>query len=280
VATVFHVGAAMRGGQREFEAGTVWGTRNIVDACLQHATPRLVHVSSLSVLDHAGRKPSNTVTEASTLEPHPERRGAYTQTKGIAEACVRDAIARHGLPAVILRPGQIFGPGAERSTPNGTLSLAGRWIAVGPTLRTLPLVYVDDVVDAVLLAGTSDAAVGKVFNIVDPRPVTQEQYLAACRRKLGDGLRLLRVPTWTFMLLATAVELLGAVLRRPVPLTRYRVRSLRPLENFDLTAAQTVLGWQPRVGVERGMAATFGMETTEQPPLAEGHAGNVREADA
>jgi hypothetical protein len=34
------------------------------------------------------------------------------------------------------------------------------------------------------------------------------------------------------------------------------------------------------VGVERGMAATFGMETTEQPPLAEGHAGNVREADA
>ena len=48
------------------------------------------------------------------------------------------------------------------------------------------------------------------------------------------------------MLLATAVELLGAVLRRPVPLTRYRVRSLRPLENFDLTAAQTVLGWHYR----------------------------------
>ncbi|HEY1140703.1 MAG TPA: NAD-dependent epimerase/dehydratase family protein [Lysobacter sp.] len=280
VATVFHVGAAMRGGQREFEAGTVWGTRNIVDACLQHATPRLVHVSSLSVLDHAGRKPSNAVTEASALEPHPERRGAYTQTKGIAEACVRDAITRHGLPAVILRPGQIFGPGAERSTPNGTLSIAGRWIAVGPTSRTLPLVHVDDVVDAVLLAGSSDAAVGKVFNIVDPQPVTQEQYLAACRRKLGDGLRLLRVPTWSFMLLATAVELLGAVLRRPVPLTRYRVRSLRPLENFDLTAALTVLGWQPRVGVERGMAATFGLETTEHPSLVEGHTGDIREADA
>jgi nucleoside-diphosphate-sugar epimerase len=252
----------------------------MVDACLQHATPRLVHVSSLSVLDHAGRKPSSVVTEASTLEPHPERRGAYTQTKGIAEACVRDAITRHGLPAVILRPGQIFGPGAERSTPNGTLAVAGRWIAVGPTSRTLPLVHVDDVVDAVLLAGDSDAAVGKVFNIVDPRPVTQAQYLAACRRKLGDSLRLLHVPTWSFMLLATAVELLGAVLRRPVPLTRYRVRSLRPLENFDLGAAQTVLGWQPRVGVERGMAAVFGPETTAHPSLTEAHAGDVREADA
>ena len=258
VATVYHVGAAMRGGAREFEAGTVWGTRNIVDACLAHNTPRLVHVSSLSVLDHAGRDPSCRVTEASALEPHPQRRGAYTQTKGIAEAHVRDAIARHGLPAVVLRPGQIFGLGAERSTPNGTLSIAGRWIAVGPTSRTLPLVHVDDVIDALLLAGSSEAAPGKVFNIVDPTPVTQHQYLAACRRRLGEELRLLHLPTWVFMLLATAVELLGAAARRPVPLTRYRVRSLRPLENFDLAAARDVLGWQPRTGVLRGMAATFG----------------------
>lgn len=281
VTTVFHVGAAMRGGQREFEAGTVWGTRNIVDACLQHATPKLVHVSSLSVLDHAGRKPSRSVTEASTLEPYPERRGAYTQTKGIAEACVRDAIARHALPAVILRPGQIFGPGAERGTPNGTLSLAGRWIAVGPTSRTLPLVHVDDVVDAVLLAAGNDMAVGKIFNIVDPQPVTQKQYLAACRRKLGDGLRLLHLPAWSFLLLAACVELLGAVLRRPVPLTRYRVRSLRPLENFDLTAAKDVLGWQPRLGVERGMVATFGPEgATAHPSLADSPEGGIREADA
>ncbi|HJW45979.1 MAG TPA: Gfo/Idh/MocA family oxidoreductase, partial [Lysobacter sp.] len=85
--TIYHVGAAMRGGPREFEAGTVWGTRNVVAACLKHRPRRLVHVSSLSVLDHAGRDSSRPITEQSALEPHPEWRGAYTQTKGIAEAC-------------------------------------------------------------------------------------------------------------------------------------------------------------------------------------------------
>jgi nucleoside-diphosphate-sugar epimerase len=152
---VYHVGAAMRGGPRDFEAGTVWGTRNVVAACLKHHTQRLVYVSSLSVLDHAGRDPAVMMTESSNFEPYPERRGAYTQTKLTAEAMVSDAIRDHALAAVILRPGQIVGPGAERVTPNGTLAIAGRWIAVGSASQTLPLVYVDDVVDALLLAANA-----------------------------------------------------------------------------------------------------------------------------
>ena len=161
--------------------------------------------------------------------------------------------------------------------PNGTLAIAGRWIAVGPTSRTLPLVYVDDVVDALLLAGHEDAATGKVFNIVDPDLVTQRQYLGACQRKFGSELRLRRSPAWLFLLLASGVELLGAALRRPVPLTRYRVRSLRPLENFDLTAASEVLRWQPRIGVQRGMATTFG-EATHAPAdqMPDGATSNLR----
>src|SRR5262249_8908713 len=130
--TIYHVGAAMSGSPREFESGTVWGTRNVVDACLRHATQRLVYVSSLSVLDHAGRDPLVQIHESSPLEPYPERRGSYTQTKLTAENYVRDAMLERGLPAVVIRPGQIIGPGSETVTPNGTLAIAGRWIAVGP----------------------------------------------------------------------------------------------------------------------------------------------------
>jgi nucleoside-diphosphate-sugar epimerase len=88
--------------------------------------------------------------------------------------------------------------------------------------------------------------------------VTQQDYLARCRRKLGDEVKVVRVPRWTFMLLGFGVEQLGRILRRDVPLTRYRVRSLRPLANFDTTAARTDLGWTPRTGVEKGLDATFG----------------------
>ncbi|SFN00140.1 NAD-dependent epimerase/dehydratase family protein [Dokdonella immobilis] len=255
---VYHVGAAMRGSPRDFEAGTVWGTRNVVEACTRHATRRLVYVSSMSVFDHAGRDPAATMTETSAYEPHPEWRGAYTQTKLTAERLVLEAIRDRALPAVILRPGQIFGPGAEKVTPNAVIGLAGRWVAVGDGAMSLPLVFVDDVVDALLLAAEAPAALGKVFNIVDTTVVSQQQYLQRAQRKLGDELRVVRVPTGLFMALGFGVELLGKVLRRDVPLTRYRVRSLRPLANFDTRAAREELGWTPRVGSARGLERTFG----------------------
>jgi predicted dehydrogenase/nucleoside-diphosphate-sugar epimerase len=263
---VYHVGAAMRGGPRAFEAGTVWGTRNVIDACLKHDTKRLVYVSSMSVFDHAGRNLAERMTENSTLEPHPNWRGAYTQTKLTAETAVVDAIREKGLRAVVIRPGQIFGPGAERVTPNGTIALAGRWLAIGEPTQTLPLVYVDDVVDALLLAGESDAALGHVINVVDPATTTQQNYLDRAKRKLGSELRVMRVPVKVFMGLAYGVELLGKALKRDVPLTRYRVRSLRPLSNFDLTEARTRLGWEPRVGLARGLDATFGSDVAAAAP--------------
>ncbi len=255
---VYHVGAAMRGSVRDFEAGTTWGTRNIVEACLASRPQRLVYVSSMSVFDHAGRDPKGVMTESSTLEPHPGLRGAYTQTKLAAEQRVQEAIREQGLQAVIIRPGQIFGPGAERVTPNGVIALAGRWVAIGSGAQTIPVVYLDDVVDALQQAATAPRAVGGVFNVVDTQPVAQQEYLDRVGKKLGRELKLVRVPTWIFMGLGFGVELLGKLLRREVPLTRYRVRSLRPLANFDTRAAHEALEWSPRVGVRRGMDATFG----------------------
>lgn len=255
--TVFHVGAAMRGGPRDFEAGTVWGTRNVLDACRRHTSPRLIYVSSMSVYDHAGREDGETLTEHYRFEPHPERRGAYTQTKLDAERMVSEAIGE-GLPAVILRPGQIFGPGAEAVTPNGTVALAGRWLAIGDGGTPLPLVYRDDVVDALVLAADAPRAVGGTFNIVDTASVDRDTYLQRCKARRGDALKLLHVPQWMFMAMAVGVELLGKVLKRDVPLTRYRVRSLKPLTGFDTRAAREALGWAPRTGVAKGLDITFG----------------------
>lgn len=257
VNAVYHVGAAMRGDAREFAAGTVWGTKNIVAACVKSRIGRLVYVSSLSVLDHAGRDPRVEVTERSTLEPHPELRGSYTQTKLEAERIVADAVRNDGLQAVIIRPGQIFGPGAEHVAPNGVVALAGRWIAVGPGRQTIPLVFVDDAVDALLLAARKANVVGRSFHVVDPGRWRQDRYLSSVAEGAARAPKVHRVPTAVFLCLAAGVELLGAILRRAVPLTRYRVRSLRPLANFNLDATRRDLGWEPRVGVEAGLARTF-----------------------
>lgn len=258
VETVFHVGAAMRGGREHFQAGTVWGTRNVVEACLKHRVRRLVHVSSLSVLDHAGHRPGARVTESWPLEPSPEKRGLYTQTKLEAERIVLQAVTERGLHAVILRPGQIFGPGAPSYVPSGTIALGGRWLVYGAGKFLLPLVFVEDVVDALLLASEADVEPGAIFHIVDPAPVTQREYINLCLRSPHRPTAVHYVPRPVLFALAAGVEALGLLLRRPLPLSRYRVRSLKPLSDIDCTAARAALGWQPRIGAWRGLRSTFG----------------------
>ena len=256
VDVVYHVGAAMKGWREDFEAGTVWGTRNVIDACLKHGVRRLVYVSSLGVLDHAGHVDGVPVNEASPVEPHPNLRGLYTQTKLEAERMVLAAISDRGLKAVIVRPGQIFGPGAEKITPNGVIKVAGRWILAGSGQRRLPLVYVDDVVDALLLAADEGRAVGHVVNIVDTTPVTQNEYLRHQRAALDD-MKLLKIPVPCLLIAGAGIEMLGKLLKRDLPLSRYKIRALKPLSPVDATTAEKLLGWQARVGVHEGLSRTF-----------------------
>lgn len=259
---VFHVGAAMRGWAADFQRGTVVGTRNVIDACLKHRVQRMAYVSSLSVLDHA-RPRVGRVTESWPLEPHAELRGAYTQTKLEAERMVLAAAREQSLPVFVVRPGVIFGPGMEMSSPAGSFGIFGRWIVVGNGSLPLPLVYVDDVVDALILGISSPGLEGVLVNLVDPVAVTQRDFIRTAHAA-KPAIKASYVPKPVLMAAAVGVEALGRLLKRSVPLSRYRIRSIRPLSDFDLTAAREKLGWTPRVGVTEGLRRTFIVEPKAQ----------------
>jgi predicted dehydrogenase/nucleoside-diphosphate-sugar epimerase len=257
IEVVYHVGAAMRGSREDFECATLWGTRNVVDASLKHGVSRLVYVSTLSVLDHVGHRRGTTVNESHPVEPSPEKRGFYSQYKVAAERIVSDAIEKHALPAVILRPGQIFGPAAKQAPPSGALALAGRWIVAGTGAHLLNLVYLDDAVDALLLAGHKQGILGRIFHIVDGHAVTQKEYIELYRRLVDPRVRVLYVPQSALYAAAMAMEGLARILHRASPLSRYRILSLAPISNFDGAAAREKLGWEPSVGTVEGLRRTF-----------------------
>jgi nucleoside-diphosphate-sugar epimerase len=137
---------------------------------------------------------------------------------------------------------------------------------LGSGKLVLPLVYVDDVVDALLLAAREENAVGGIFQLIDASAVTQRQYIDLCCRHAGAALRALYVPKAVFYGAAIAAEILGRVLGRSAPLTRYKLRSLPPLSPFDTGAARTKLHWFPSIGVPEGLRRTFMAATVPQAP--------------
>jgi len=170
------------------------------------------------------------------------------------------------LPAVILRPGQIFGPGAEKVPPSGTIGIAGCWLVVGSGAFPLPLVYVEDVVDALLLAAEREDVVGSIFHLVDEaEAVSQSEYLNLCRSVNGNRPRILHVPRTALYAAAVCAEVMGRLLNRKLPLSRYRLRSAVPLGPCDCSAARERLGWKPRVGTREGLRRVFGNAAPSQP---------------
>jgi 2-alkyl-3-oxoalkanoate reductase len=256
---VYHVGAAMRGGAEEHERGTVAGTRHVVEGCLAHGVRRLVHVSSLSVLHWAALPPDEPVTEDAPLEPRPEARGRYARAKLAAEAIVLDAVRDRGLDAVVVRPGQIVGPGRWDASTVDAVRVGRRLVVLGGRDVPLPLVHVDDVVDALVRAGR-DAAPGAIHHVVAPQAVTRGALAAAIAR--CAGLRAVHAPAPLLAALAVACELAGRALRREPPLSRYRLRSTAARVAFDCTRAARELGWRasaapltPAFAADRGSAS-------------------------
>ena len=257
---VYHVGAAMKGGAHDHERGTVCGTQNIVDSVLRHAVERLVYVSSLSCLHAAVARRSDVVTEDWPVEPSPTKRGAYTQAKTAAEKIVLDAVRDQHLPAVLLRPGRVFGPGMTLLTPEVARKMGNFFVVLGDGSRKLPLVYVEDVIDAIILAAETSEFDGSVFHIVDRAQITQNQIVRDYISKNAKKAKVIHVPVAIVYGLALGFELLSKVLNRPVPLSMYRVKSALARMQFDCSRAENDLGWQPRVGVTCGLQETMAAE--------------------
>jgi predicted dehydrogenase/nucleoside-diphosphate-sugar epimerase len=245
---VYHVGATMVGGPVDHQRGTVCGTQNVVDSVLRHQVQRLVYISSLSCLHAAVEGRDGVVTENWPVEPFPSRRGAYTQAKTEAEQIVRKAVRDRNLRAVLLRPGRVVDPEVLQLTPDVARRVGRFFIVLGDGTQELPLVYVDDVANAIELAAENSKFDGTVFHIVGQAHLTQNQMVHDFIRKGSIKAKVVHLPLAIVYSLALGLEVLSKVLKRSAPLSIYRVKSAMARLRFDCHLAEKEISWRPRVG--------------------------------
>jgi len=160
-------------------SSTVEGTRILLRGAREAGIERFVHLSTIDVYG----VPSGSVDETHDLRVTGR---AYGDSKIEAEKACREA-ADGGLPVTILRPTLVHGPFSATWTIAYAHRLLRRpWqIVEADAQGTCNLVYVDDLVAAVLAAFEADTAPGEAFNINGPERPTWHEYFTALNEALG-----------------------------------------------------------------------------------------------
>jgi 2-alkyl-3-oxoalkanoate reductase len=255
VDSVVHAAArvATTGSWESFAEANIRGTRRVIRAAHAAAVRRIVHISSLSV--YAVPRDGVTITEDSPYESESSARGHYSRSKLAADRLALSEAAR-GAPVVVLRPGLLYGPGKRPPLARQSFTAAGVRLILASPEYTLPMSYVDNVADAVLLALTSADAVGQAITLVDNN-VRQADYLAAYRRASGEQWRSMFLPVRLVAAAALVLERGLRLARRRSPITYHQVRRATDSAWYDCSRAERVLGWRPAVDLQEGLRRTF-----------------------
>jgi len=205
-----------------------------------------VYVSSCSVYGVADYKDGDIVTEESSLERFPERRGHYSLAKLKAEQIVTEAMADKMLPIVCLRPGTYFGPGGDIFTPMMGLSAGHKMFAIiGRGDFILPLVSIDNLVDAIIAVMRKDESNGRIYNVVDSDLPSKRQYVESLLKQLYPGAKYLYLPYTMFYGIVYLQEIMIGMLKRSPFLTRYRLVSSQKKISYDSSRIRNELKWTP-----------------------------------
>ena len=252
---VVHAAAGTSGKKQDCEQGTLQGTRNVLELCEGRKVRKLVYISSCSVYGVTDCKTDQRVTEGSALERFPNRRGDYSASKQAAEDLVRWSLERSRFPAVILRPGTIYGPGGEVFSPMLGLSLFDKlFVVFGLGGFILPYVYIDNVVDAIIKSLQSREADNRIFNVADEHGITKRQYMQAVVKRIHPRALVLYCPLGLLYAATAAQEFLARLLNRAPFLTRYRLISSQRSVRYDSSKIRETLHWAPRISFAEAAA--------------------------
>jgi len=256
VSIVYHLAAGFDKSFAGAFMNSALATRNLLDAFLEHGRPRrFVNVSSFAVYSNLRLKTGALLDESCPLEDAPQDRfDAYGFGKLKQEEIVKDYGARHKLGYVILRPGYVFGPGKCELNGRVGINTFGFFIQVNGA-NLLPLTYVDNCAEAIVLAGIQPGIDGETFNVVDDDILTGREFLK--RYKQMTHSRSVRIPFWLGQFGCLLWEKYSTFSKGQLPPVFNRRRCAaewKPM-HYSNQKLKDRLGWKPSVRMDKAMEA-------------------------
>ncbi len=228
----------------------VLGTSNVLDAAERAGVARLVHFSSVTVF---GFDFPDGVDERypvrNTFVPYPD-------SKIAAEQVVLQAHVEGRVPSTIVRPGDVYGPRSRAwAVIPAQLIRARRFTLPGGGRGIHSPVYVDNLVDGVVLAAARAEAEGEIFTLSDGIGVPYREFFAPYAELVGR--RLITLPAPVAIASAAVMQRLARLTPGDNEINPGSARYLLRRGTYSIAKARRVLEWEPRVGVADGLERTL-----------------------
>lgn len=215
---VFHCAAKKGGYAATMYHDTVVSTMNLLKAIVQYnpGIERIVHISSFAVYKTANLKTNALLTESTDLEENFRKRtDIYSYVKVKQEEVIRKYMNEYDLPVVILRPGVVYGPGGDKISRRVGFHLFGIFMNVGCT-NQLPVSYIDNCVDVIMLAGEVIGVEGETFNVLDSDLLDCNKFLDLYCMNV-ERYKIVKLPYKVFLFLSFLYEKYVRISREQIP---------------------------------------------------------------
>jgi nucleoside-diphosphate-sugar epimerase len=249
VDVVHHVAAAFREVAKPdqfFYDVNVTGTRTVLEAAERQGVGRFVHCSTCGVHGDVRDPPA---AEDAPITPS----DYYQHTKWLGEIEVQ-RFAGRGLNTVVLRPCAIYGPGDP-----GRFRLlfqrvaSGRFPMFGPGTAKYHTLFIDNFVDALILATDQDRATGGTYLVADEECLSIEQLVKEVARAIEVSVKIVRLPLTPLVIAGHVVEQVCRPFGVSPPIFPRRVDWYRQNRAFDVGRARKELCYTPRISLREGL---------------------------
>ncbi|WP_375177526.1 NAD-dependent epimerase/dehydratase family protein [Marinobacter mobilis] len=228
---------------------TVDGTRHALDVAIAGGAQRFVHFSSIAAMGYDypdGADETSPVTIGSDY--------LYGVAKGASEHVALAAHAAGEIDVTIIRPGDVYGPGS-RAWLIEPLKMAhsGQLILPNNGQGVFTPVFIEDLLDGVMLAAGLDEGRGQIFILWGGEAVSCQEFFTYHWHWAGRSGHPRSLPLKAALALTTGVLKLNRLLGRQDEVTPDTMLMFSRKGAFSTDKPARLLGYQPKVTLEEGM---------------------------
>lgn len=253
--SIFHLGAIsrpMKIPDRQYDAVNVLGTKNILEVSKKNKLKKFIHVSSVSVL---GVSPDGHPLKEDEFQKEDMK---YAVSKREGEKLALKYQKKYRLPIVVVRPCLTYGPRCLPRLIMFKFVKLGLFPLFNGGEAKMEFCYVDNAVEALLLAEKDKKTTGEIFNITDGQSYPIKTVLSTIAGELGVKPPFISLPFFVGKLAGHAAEIASAFVGVYPPFSSTAADWMsRSINVYDCSKAKESLGYEPKVSLKKGIKKTI-----------------------